>query len=61
MTGHPAPRGLDILTVHRIADIGRDEWQSFAGESDPLTSYDFLEALEASGAANRQTGWQPAT
>ena len=59
MTGHPAPRGLDILTVNRIADIGRDDWQAFSGTTDPLISYDFLEALEVSGAVCRQTGWQP--
>lgn len=59
MTEHPAPRGFDILTTNRISHIGRDAWQQFAGTSDPLISYDFLEALEASGAVCAKTGWQP--
>ncbi|MGM0572036.1 GNAT family N-acetyltransferase [Marinobacter sp.] len=59
MTGHPASRGLDILTTSCIADIGRDHWQSFSGAADPLISYDFLEALETSGAVSRHSGWQP--
>lgn len=59
MTAQPAPSGLDILTVDAIADIGRDDWDRFAGSGNPLVCYDFLEALEASGSVSRDTGWQP--
>src|SRR5690554_1755865 len=59
MTGHPAPRGFEILIADRIADIGRDAWQAFSGPDDPLIGYDFLEALESSGAVCAETGWQP--
>lgn len=59
MTAYPAPRGLDILTVDHIAAIGPEAWHSFCGDGDPLIRYDFLEALEASGAVSPDTGWQP--
>ncbi|WP_092009996.1 GNAT family N-acetyltransferase [Marinobacter daqiaonensis] len=58
MAEHPAPIGLDITTVNDIREIGREDWQRFAGETNPLVGYDFLEALEASGCVTRETGWQ---
>lgn len=59
MTAQPAASGLDILTVDAISDIGRDRWDHFAGTTQPLVRYDFLEALEASGSVSQRTGWQP--
>ena len=59
MTQHPAPAGLDILTVDAIASIGRNDWDHFAGTGNPLVCYDFLEALETSGSVSADSGWQP--
>jgi predicted N-acyltransferase len=47
------------------ADVGRARWNAFAnptGAADPhpFTTYEFFAALEESGSATRQTGWQPA-
>ena len=52
------------LTVHRtLGDIDRAEWDSVANPAgaryDPFLSWDFLEAMERSGAAVPETGWSP--
>ncbi|HEX4112841.1 MAG TPA: GNAT family N-acetyltransferase [Stellaceae bacterium] len=48
------------VKVHRSIDaIGREAWDSCAGTDNPFLSYAFLEALEASGSAAGDTGWQP--
>ena len=43
-----------------ITTIGQQAWDACAGGDDPFTSYAFLSALEDSGCACAQTGWQPA-
>lgn len=42
-----------------ITDIGKTQWKHLAGTSHPFIRYEFLEALESSGGASVQTGWQP--
>ncbi|MGY8869266.1 MAG: GNAT family N-acetyltransferase [Pseudomonadales bacterium] len=42
-----------------ITDIGSADWERLAGISHPFIRYEFLEALESSGAVSVQTGWQP--
>ncbi|WP_028468744.1 GNAT family N-acetyltransferase [Neptunomonas japonica] len=42
-----------------ITDIGSVDWERLAGKSHPFIRYEFLEALESSGAVSVQTGWQP--
>ncbi|HXB52075.1 MAG TPA: GNAT family N-acetyltransferase, partial [Rhizomicrobium sp.] len=47
------------------AEVGRARWNAFANphalpEPHPFTTYEFFAALEDSGSATRQTGWQPA-
>ena len=59
MTEHTPSSGLGIVAVGSIDAIGRDNWNRFAGTANPLVSYDFLEALEASGSVSADTGWQP--
>jgi len=51
--------------ITSAAEIGRDAWNGFANpqglaEPHPFTTYEFFAALEASGSASRQNGWQPA-
>ena len=55
---------LRVQVIERLADVPRDDWQACAGDNgsgspDPFLSWDFLEALESSGSATAQTGWQP--
>ena len=47
------------LHVHdRIADIGREAWDACARPTgDPIVSYDFLDACEASDSAAPRQGW----
>ena len=52
------------LTANRgLADIEREAWDRVANPEgaryDPFLSWDFLEALERSGAAAPETGWSP--
>ena len=48
------------IALHQdIAEIGPDDWGRCASLDNPLNSYDFLHALEASGSAKAETGWMP--
>jgi predicted N-acyltransferase len=51
--------------VTSAAEIGAARWNGLANpmgvaEPHPFTTYEFFEAVEASGSACRKTGWQPA-
>jgi predicted N-acyltransferase len=57
----------DAITIQLLGDlknIDRRSWDRFANppgaQYDPFLSWDFLEALEASGCATPAKGWQPA-
>ena len=54
---------ITIETVSSLAEIGRDRWDALANPAskpyNPFIAYDFLEAMEASGSARPETGWQP--
>ena len=45
--------------VDSISRIGRDAWNRIAGIDYPFTRYEFLAALEYSGATTKDSGWQP--
>ena len=48
------------VAIHRrIREIGREAWDSCAGEGNPFVAFDFLDALEQSGSVSDQTGWAP--
>jgi hypothetical protein len=53
-----------IQVIGDLANIGKAEWDGLANPSavafDPFVSWDFLQALEASGCAASVNGWQPA-
>ena len=55
--------GLVLRTIEGLAQIDKAKWDAVANpdgaEYDPFLSWDFLEALEASGSASDQTGWLP--
>jgi uncharacterized protein len=42
-----------------IAAFGASEWDACAGDDNPFVSHAFLSALEDSGSAVAQAGWQP--
>lgn len=50
--------------ITSAAEIGAARWNALANpqglaEPHPFTTFEFFEALEASGSACRDTGWQP--
>ena len=59
--------GSDGLTLHvlgGLAEIDKASWDALANPPDapfdPFISWDFLEALEASGCVSAEAGWTPA-
>jgi predicted N-acyltransferase len=65
--GEPETEPMRVQVASALADIDRNAWdrcanpQAETGMSDynPFISWDFLEALEASGAVSARTGWLP--
>lgn len=56
------PDGGDAITVRlveQIADIDGPAWDACAGATNPFLCHAFLHAVEASGSATADTGWQP--
>ena len=55
---------LGITLIGDLANIDRVAWDALANPPDapfdPFLSWDFLQALEESGCASAQRGWQPA-
>ncbi len=54
---------LSLRAITGLDGIDRDAWDALANpvgeEYDPFLSWDFLEALEASGCVGEETGWSP--
>ena len=50
---------VSLRTHARIGDIPPAAWDACAGADDPFVSHAFLSALEDSGSATPETGWQP--
>ena len=48
-----------VTFVDSIESVGRDDWNSLAGTSNPFTRYEFLHALERTGCTSRESGWSP--
>jgi predicted N-acyltransferase len=48
------------LEAHsRITDVPRAAWDALVGDGSPFVEWDWLAALEESGAVAARTGWQP--
>lgn len=43
----------------QIAEIGSEQWNRLAGDHNPFVRYEFLAALESTGAVGAGTGWRP--
>jgi uncharacterized protein len=54
---------LSLRAVSGLSEVDRDSWDALANPPDqaydPFLSWDFLEALEASGSVSDETGWSP--
>lgn len=51
---------MEIKFIDRISQITDQQWQQLdKGNNNPFTNKAFLQALEDSGAASKQGGWQP--
>ena len=54
---------MQLKTVSSLSAVDPAAWNAVANPSsepfDPFLSWEFLEALESSGAATRETGWSP--
>ena len=54
---------LKITIVPALAEVSSDEWNAVANPPgaryDPFLTWEFLEAMESSGAATPRTGWVP--
>ncbi len=56
------PDGAEPVTVSllgAIDDVSAEAWDACAGPGDPFVSHAFLSALERSGSAVPEQGWQP--
>lgn len=52
-------RSLSIETVDTLAAVAASDWDACAGSENPFVAHAFLSAVEESGSACAQTGWQP--
>lgn len=50
---------LQARLLNAAADLDARTWNSLSGIGHPFTRFEFIHALEASGSATAQTGWQP--
>ncbi len=60
----PADRAtVKITLAEGLKSVGRDEWDAVANPADrpfdPFLGWDYLEALENSGAVSAREGWAP--
>ena len=49
---------MQVSFIPSLEYIDRDQWNAVTGTDYPFTRYEFLQALEASGATNGDSGWQ---
>lgn len=54
--------GLRIRSISSLSDVDKSAWDAIANpvgaDMDPFLSWNFLQALEESGCATADTGWQ---
>lgn len=49
---------LKVNCINRMAELDASQWNALAGSDYPFLRYEFLNALEQSGAVSPQTGWE---
>ena len=50
---------MRIKVLDGIAEVAAGDWNALAGDSHPFLRHEFIHALEESGCASPDTGWQP--
>jgi len=50
---------MRIRVLNEISEVAASDWNALAGNSNPFLRHEFIHALEASGCASPETGWQP--
>jgi uncharacterized protein len=50
---------LTVRVVEDLAEVPVASWDACAGPDNPFVCHAFLQALEESGSATRETGWLP--
>lgn len=50
---------MQIKTIDSVTALGCEQWNGITGGDYPFLRYEFLHALETSGATDTDTGWQP--
>ena len=50
---------MKIDFIDSLADISADAWNAITGRDYPFIRHEFLYALERTGCADRDSGWQP--
>ena len=48
-----------VTFADSIESVGKDNWDSLVGSSNPFTRYEFLAALERTACTTSETGWVP--
>ena len=56
---HTVCKTDNFFFLKTIDDISKEDWNDCVGLDHPFTRYEFLYALEKSGSAVNDTGWQP--
>jgi len=49
---------LEIKLLPSISELPASDWNALAGDAYPFIQWQFLNALEESGAVNKQGAWQ---
>ena len=49
---------MRVKFIDSINTLSCEQWNSITGTDHPFTRYEFLQALEISGATTRESGWQ---
>jgi len=50
---------IKVAILPSVESVAKADWDACAGPDNPFVSYDFLDALEASGSVRAETGWAP--
>ncbi|MEG3181058.1 GNAT family N-acetyltransferase [Sphingomonas sp. LT1P40] len=53
------PKPVTARIAEGVTSIPAAQWDACAGDANPFVSHAFLAALERSGSATAETGWQP--
>ncbi|MGD9388566.1 MAG: GNAT family N-acetyltransferase [Gammaproteobacteria bacterium] len=50
---------MQLRVIESLREVPRDEWDRLVPDANPFLRWDYLAALEHSGAVSAETGWHP--